>query len=124
MINFWTALKSIDLSNPQNSALLLAAACAFAYGFFKDDEAARALLSASVHINVLLFVFNFIPIPPLDGSKVVWGLIPDRHMHRLRFFEEQTWIAPTAFLAVFFFAGPIIGRPMHAISDLLFSWFA
>jgi Zn-dependent protease len=33
------------------------------------------LLSAGVHINVLLAVFNLVPLPPLDGSKVAaWGL--------------------------------------------------
>lgn len=102
------------------SNLLLAALCAFAYGRLSDHEAAAALLSASVQINVLLCVFNFLPIPPLDGSKVVWGLLPDRTLGHLRFFEEQTWIAPTAFLAIFLFGGPLIGPPIRAISSFLF----
>jgi Zn-dependent protease len=106
------------------SNLALAAICAFAYGHLADNEAAAALLQVSVEINVLLFVFNFLPVPPLDGSKVAWGLIPDRYLRHLRIFEEQTWIAPTVFLAIFFFAGPVIGPPIRGITDFLFTTLA
>lgn len=38
----------------------------------------NAMLLASVWINLLLCIFNFLPIPPLDGSKILIGLLPDR----------------------------------------------
>ena len=34
------------------------------------------VLAASVWINLVLCVFNFLPIPPLDGSKILYGLLP------------------------------------------------
>jgi len=42
-----------------------------------------------VYINVALFIFNLIPIPPLDGSKVMFSLMDPRTVWRIRPTLEQ-----------------------------------
>lgn len=36
----------------------------------------NAMLIASVWINLVLCIFNFLPIPPLDGSRILAGILP------------------------------------------------
>ncbi len=45
-------------------------------GIFDSNPALSAVLPIVVRINIILGAFNLIPIPPLDGSKIVMSLLP------------------------------------------------
>ena len=47
------------------------------------------VLSLFVQINLLLMIFNFIPIPPLDGSKVMFAFLDRRTEYQIRPMLEQ-----------------------------------
>ena len=47
------------------------------------------ILGLFVQINILLMIFNFIPIPPLDGSKVMFAFMDRRTEYQVRPFLEQ-----------------------------------
>jgi Zn-dependent protease len=47
------------------------------------------VLDLFVRINLLLMVFNLIPIPPLDGSKVLFAFMDRRTEYQIRPFLEQ-----------------------------------
>jgi Zn-dependent protease len=47
------------------------------------------VLDLFVEINLLLMIFNLIPIPPLDGSKVLFAFLDRRTEYQVRPFLEQ-----------------------------------
>ena len=110
------------------SNLLLAAASAFCLRVVPWTMAGQGLswlvvpiqlmLLISVNVNVVLTVFNLLPIPPLDGSRVVSGLLPLRHA------ISYSRLEPYGFVIIFllFYSGimnPIFGSAEHTLASAL-----
>lgn len=61
------------------------------------------LLGIVVYINILLAIFNLVPIPPLDGSKVLFAILPkNESAYKLTFFLERYGMV---FVLLFVFFG-------------------
>ncbi len=61
-----------------NLGLALLAALLFHLALPSDNSLILNALGFAVDINLILAVFNLIPIPPLDGSKIVLSFLPPK----------------------------------------------
>jgi Zn-dependent protease len=50
------------------------------------------ILLFAVRINIVLAIFNLIPVPPLDGSKILAGLLPRRQAYEYEKLEPYGFI--------------------------------
>ncbi len=69
--------------------------------------------------NVGFFVFNMLPIPPLDGSRVLYAIAPDGVREILDRIEAFGFIA---LLAIMFFAYQFIGTLVNSFERTLVGW--
>ena len=70
-----------------------------------------------ISINISLAVFNLIPIPPLDGSKILFAFLPDRIVYKVYQNEQVLSIV----LIVLIFTGVLTG-PLSYLQNILTNW--
>ncbi len=73
------------------------------------------------YLNFVLAVFNMIPLPPFDGSRVLFAFLPDRYYFGIMKYERYIMIGVLVLMATDYFpfsAGNIAYSLMNAISAL------
>ena len=78
------------------------------------------MLVASVWINLVLCIFNFLPIPPLDGGRILTGLLPEDLARTYASFERYGFIV-ILILAFSGVLGTIIFPVIRFANNLLLS---
>ena len=115
-----------NLSNKRWGEALVAAAgpgvniaIAFIAGLFIRFGTSIELvpfLAYVVLINIVLALFNLMPIPPLDGSKILFSILP-YHAERIRRVLEQYGLVLVLLFVMFFW------RLLYPLIDFLFALF-
>jgi Zn-dependent protease len=129
------AMMWVSLAGPASNLLMaLIAAIPFQLGlvsafaaFTNPGEILPSLdklLFEFVYINLLLMLFNLIPLAPLDGEKILYYLLP---VSGQKFMDSIRPYGPMILLAVLFLGpllgfniiGSIIGPPLSALISVL-----
>jgi Zn-dependent protease len=122
-----------NLKNPRSGSAKIAFAgpatnflVALAFGilvrilaYFPVSDTFLSLLAIIVYVNILLGLFNLIPIPPLDGSRILFAALPPKPStyHAMIFFER--WGLLLVLVFVFFGFGVL--RPLINFLFTLFT---
>ncbi len=87
------------------------------------DQPVAQLLSLGIQLNVLLAIFNLVPLPPLDGSHVVeWALpngIGHRYMRAIAPYGGLILLALVMSGALFTILSPILRLVLGALYSLV-----
>ena len=75
-----------------------------------------SILSIIVYANVMLTIFNLVPIPPLDGSKILYALLPDSARGVRDFLDKHGFIILLFFI---FFLFELISPIIDGLFSLL-----
>ena len=86
----------IALAGPTTN-ILIAIVFAGLEGISRGNAALGTAFDYVIVINLTLAIFNMVPIPPLDGSKVLAAILPPRSSV-MDFLERNSWILLIAFI--------------------------
>ena len=124
-----------DFRNPKRDMAICALAgpvsnviicCVFLFIFgvcylplnFSDTRFSQSLVEmiyTTAYLSLALAVFNIIPIPPLDGSKVLFSVMSSESYYKLMRYEKYGMIILIALLAT-----DILGNPLQTATQFLF----
>lgn len=83
------------------------------------EEPLSIFLLRALFLNVGLAFFNLLPIPPLDGSKVLWTILPDSAKPALEALERFGFILLLVVMQTGFFG--VIFAPVAGVLHILLS---
>jgi Zn-dependent protease len=118
----------VGLAGPFSNLALAVVGALIARGLGVDMQAVSSgaldglqyALVIFIIINISLFVFNMLPIPPLDGSRLVYAFAPEPVQRIMAQLESMGLVVVLGiFLLLSSYIGPIISTISEAISTFL-----
>lgn len=74
------------------------------------------MIQLTARMSLGLAIFNLLPVPPLDGSKILFSLLPDSTYRRLLRYERYGSLLLFALMAL-----GVLGRPLSALINTAYN---
>ncbi len=114
---FTTLLKIFDLFLP----LILSGGASWV---FTASGYLVTLLYLGIYYNVAFALFNLIPAPPLDGSRILYAFLPSKILFRVQQYERYFFIGVLVIMLIFSVLGiSVIGTVTNFFVNLLLKLF-
>lgn len=111
----------VALAGPlTNLALAIVVGFTLRFGTLEPGVLMYEIFQLFVYVNLGFFVFNMIPFPPLDGSRVLFAVAPEPVRDIMRRIESFGIIG--VFILIMFLSGPIgvfMGRSIDALYTII-----
>lgn len=109
----------VGLAGPFTN-LAIAIVVALIYRIIQPSGILESVLLISIVINCSFFVFNMIPIPPLDGSRLLYAVAPESLQNIMAAIERAGIFVLLAILFVLLpVIGPIVNSSVNTLVNLL-----
>lgn len=93
----------------------------YAHPTWEEFGPADVLFQLGIHVNLWLALFNMIPIPPLDGSKILYALLPpeaaDNYDRTMRSIGLILFVILISSHATSYILGPQEEAAFHFLAD-------
>lgn len=109
----------ISLAGPASN-ILTAAVLGLILQFVTPFSALTIIIPPIIVLNIVLAVFNIVPIHPLDGGKILVGLLPAKDAHQVDMFLRRYGM-----LMLFLLIFPILGNtsPLFVVISPVINFF-
>jgi len=105
------------------SNVLLSVVVLFIFGLLYtplgENMVVIEMITRTAYISLALAIFNIVPIPPLDGSKVLFSLLPDNAYNKLMRYERYGMILLIIFISTSAFSATV-GRITSVVFEKLY----
>lgn len=113
----------VSLAGPLSNFILALISAFLMKMFWFNLPSLRSFFQVLTQLNVILMVFNLLPIPPLDGSKVILALFPPRNPQDL---YNYLHYGPYLLLGIVLFSAfssqNILWRIMGPLVDIIYGF--
>ncbi|MGO3132899.1 MAG: site-2 protease family protein [Alcaligenes sp.] len=128
----WSRLRNpkrdmlwVALAGPASNMLMAILWVLYAHVMVKlgqgDSRFLMGMAVAGVQVNLVLMALNLLPLPPLDGGRIVFSLLPDRLAYHYSRIEPYGMVI----LILLMFTGALwtLMSPLIALGEGILKWF-